>query len=1047
LHTFLLINGLLAHLLFALHRYTYYTTPKFGNCKEDPDDGPVNRLSRWTYLPESRTIDPDSEVVFFETASLAKRYHNSGKIEFGKDGYLYVTCGDGGTRDDGQEVDSLFGSIIRLTDTGEIPPTNPFANDPDGVRCNENGKVSGKKCQELYAIGVRNAWRLSMDPNTEGNKVRFFFNDVGASSWEEISEGGDDWMDATEWGWKEGLQNFGWPVREGPCKWSEDSNCDDFEGYIHPVHFYAHEGGGAATAGSFVPNGVWGPEYDNHYFWADFVFGEIRMWDSTAPKDHCLDDCNPVKSDMPIEPFTDYPNVITMRFGPDVGGKTALYFTSSSNGGVLRQVVCQDCAAVTDDSTAGANATLAPTAAPTAYVPPVRPDGEGGYPGILFPWSSGADCTEGYDFCGVLEFCMADDGVSYGYRLPCVDEVCVCESIPGPLIRLVTGNVYKLTLRNAGTEVTNLHTHGLHIVGDGDSDDVLRQVMGGGNCLDYTWDIKSDHPGGTYWYHAHHHGISEKQVGGGAFGMLIVEDNVALNPVVPSWAANELLLQVSVFVYTSEMFANGRTNEVIDIAANQWYRLRVSMVSANAVPYNFTFDDQGMCDIHKVASDGIWRSQIPGPKSSVWELTGASRADFAIRCNTPNALVPVFYRDDELIAQIWVGPAETNVHTMEEWTPNRPYSISDMSGETVPEENMVAVRLGFDYVNDGEWDPVVPLAIIGYDQVHEWTLMSTNLHPFHIHLYHMQVATSGGCGAHEEGEFYDTIAAEGNCTVRFRTADIGQRCVLHCHVLFHEDNGSMSWVNVTGEGMPLNTAQSLEYACAAGDLPTRPPTTPTGAPTTSPNRCIPGFLGIASGGDPLLDDETYVNEKFGVFIIQQGDGNLVVKRGTPEVPGEVVWASMGVLDGADDFFTQLNSDSNLITYIGTPEASPRQELWSTESQAAETAKAEGEYFLGIDCNSEIVSVYAGSWENPSDSVSVWNSAPTSPPTTSPTVSPTTAPPTTPPTASATDAPTAAPVFVSLTAGSSGTSSAGAGAGAGTSCLAMLALFLVNLALL
>ena len=36
--------------------------------------------------------------------------------------------------------------------------------------------------------------------------------------------------------------------------------------------------------------------------------------------------------------------------------------------------------------------------------------------------------------------------------------------------------------------------------------------------------------------------------------------------------------------------------------------------------------------------------------------------------------------------------------------------------------------------------------------------MSTNFHPFHMHLYHMQIATPGGCGAHEEGEFYDTIS-------------------------------------------------------------------------------------------------------------------------------------------------------------------------------------------------------------------------------------------------------------------------------------------------
>jgi hypothetical protein len=32
-----------------------------------------------------------------------------------------------------------------------------------------------------------------------------------------------------------------------------------------------------------------------------------------------------------------------MRFGPYVGGQTALYYTSSDNGGVMMQVVCDGC--------------------------------------------------------------------------------------------------------------------------------------------------------------------------------------------------------------------------------------------------------------------------------------------------------------------------------------------------------------------------------------------------------------------------------------------------------------------------------------------------------------------------------------------------------------------------------------------------------------------------------------------------------------------------------------------------------------------------------
>ena len=97
----------------------------------------------------------------------------------------------------------------------------------------------------------------------------------------------------------------------------------------------------------------------------------------------------------------------------------------------------------------------------------------------------------GIDFCGTLDFCQ--DGDRFGYALP-GDR---CQPYNGPTIRLIPGSRYRLTLRNTATVSTNIHTHGLHIVGAGDSDDATRSV-GAGECLDYTWDITDDHPGGTH---------------------------------------------------------------------------------------------------------------------------------------------------------------------------------------------------------------------------------------------------------------------------------------------------------------------------------------------------------------------------------------------------------------------------------------------------------------------------------------------------------------------------------------------------------------------
>ena len=63
------------------------------------------------------------------------------------------------------------------------------------------------------------------------------------------------------------------------------------------------------------------------------------------------------------------------------------------------------------------------------------------------------------------------------------------------------------------------------------SDDVTRYFEGGRGG-DYVYDIPADHIGGSYWYHAHHHGATKLHVGGGAYGMIVVDnpaDAIPLN--------------------------------------------------------------------------------------------------------------------------------------------------------------------------------------------------------------------------------------------------------------------------------------------------------------------------------------------------------------------------------------------------------------------------------------------------------------------------------------------------------------------------------------
>jgi len=355
----------------------------------------------------------------------------------------------------------------------------------------------------------------------------------------------------------------------------------------------------------------------------------------------------------------------------------------------------------------------------------------------------------------------------------------------------------------------------LHISGSGDADNILR-VVSGGNCIDYIWNIPSDHPGGTYWYHSHHHGTTEAQVDGGAFGLLIVEESTSQN--IPEWTFNEILLQISITL--GHILANGNAYQVFNINADQWYRLRISLVDPSGVTSNLLFLSLEPlfatgCKVHKVASDGIWHKNVPGPQLTNFQMNGASRADFAIQCPSFIPTMNLFLQD-KIVAIFNVGSPPLSPSKLNYWKPVFPFSLQGIASAKVSKSNKLQITIQRDSINDIEWNPNKPITTIAYDTVHEWEIGDSREHPFHMHLYHMLIVTPGGCGPHEEGQFYDTISGP-PCKVRFKTADINKRCVFHCHVLFHSDSGSMGWVNVQNSDISYKENSTLQYSCPSID--------------------------------------------------------------------------------------------------------------------------------------------------------------------------------------------------------------------------------------
>lgn len=219
--------------------YVYYTatTPSIHN-----------RVSRFT--ANGNVAVAGSEVILLELNNLSgATNHNGGQLRFGADGKLYISAGDNANSTNAQTLTNLLGKILRINKDGSIPSDNPFFNDPTpGIR------------KEIWAFGFRNPWRFTIQPGTEA----LFIADVGQNTYEEVNIGVPG-------------GNFGWPVMEGfHCYPPPGTGCSQ-TGLTLPILEYDHNGGSASiTGGDFYSGTAFPTEYQNNYFYGDYVLGFIH---------------------------------------------------------------------------------------------------------------------------------------------------------------------------------------------------------------------------------------------------------------------------------------------------------------------------------------------------------------------------------------------------------------------------------------------------------------------------------------------------------------------------------------------------------------------------------------------------------------------------------------------------------------------------------------------------------------------------------------------------------------------------------------------------
>lgn len=230
-------------------------------------------VSRFTVSEDDpRKADPESEQVIWESAQDPYGNHNGGHIDFGPDGFLYITLGDGGAADDplrtGQDPTDWFASILR------IDVDNPEGGKPYGIPADNPARRAPKFSHwapEVFAIGLRNVWKFSFDRETGD----LWAGDVGQNKWEEVVKV----VNAGNYGWNVYEAFHPFQIRGNRVERSSPPLPPIVE-YPHPDVPASQRRGrddvGKSITGGYVYRGDRIPDLVGAYVYGDFETG--RIW-------------------------------------------------------------------------------------------------------------------------------------------------------------------------------------------------------------------------------------------------------------------------------------------------------------------------------------------------------------------------------------------------------------------------------------------------------------------------------------------------------------------------------------------------------------------------------------------------------------------------------------------------------------------------------------------------------------------------------------------------------------------------------------------------
>jgi glucose/arabinose dehydrogenase len=314
------------------HLYMIHTTPRGKNSHA------VRR-----FILNGNTITNWNTSILFE-GGCQPDGHWGADLQFGTDGALYTTIGDGATHtytdwdqydanicgDPWQEGGSLRAQDLFTTnDPVDYDGTVLRFNPTNGAALPNNPLAGGRSDDDrIIAYGLRNPFRFAIDPTS--NEI--YIGDVGWNTHEEINRVANPSDDYVE--------NFGWPCYEGPgiqpawqgqnlplCNNLYNANRD-----TKPFYHYQHDASQPAdqqasiTALTFYTGNKFPTQYNNALFFADFSRNVIRVMFRDAS--------GKISADPAAIQIFD--NQATRVVDLSVGNDGALYQLDHENGKVYR---------------------------------------------------------------------------------------------------------------------------------------------------------------------------------------------------------------------------------------------------------------------------------------------------------------------------------------------------------------------------------------------------------------------------------------------------------------------------------------------------------------------------------------------------------------------------------------------------------------------------------------------------------------------------------------------------------------------------------------